>query len=166
MSEYWISQGRKMCTYCKCWTADNKASINFHEQGKNHKENVKKKLDELRKRGLEDAKRKQTEVSDMEKIEKAALASLQRDIASNPTMASTYGIAEDKLDAVQQAIAAKNSSSATSKSIGNKKTGAATATNSQSKKKTTPKQTVSRQAESSADASNSTVHYSVKLNLY
>lgn len=92
MSEYWISQGRRMCPYCKCWTADNKASINFHEQGKNHKENVTKKLDELRKKGLEDARMRQSEESDMAKIERAALESLKKDLANNSGVSSAYGI--------------------------------------------------------------------------
>lgn len=102
MSEYWVSQGRKMCTYCKCWIADNKASINFHEQGKNHKENVKKKLDELRRKGLSDAKKKAKEMSDMERIEAAALASLKNDLSANPSLAGAYGIAEDKVELVKE----------------------------------------------------------------
>ena len=32
-TEYWKSNTRKFCEYCKCWFADNKASINFHEAG-------------------------------------------------------------------------------------------------------------------------------------
>ncbi|XP_067942112.1 WW domain-binding protein 4-like [Watersipora subatra] len=91
MSEYWVSQGRRMCTYCKCWTADNKASINFHEQGKNHKENVKKKLDELRKKGIEEARKKENEISDLAKIEKAAMESFKKDVANNKNMSNAYG---------------------------------------------------------------------------
>lgn len=107
MSEYWISQGRKMCSYCKCWIADNKASIDFHERGKNHKENVKKKLDELRKKGIKDAKKKQAEVSTLEKIERAALESLKKDISSNSGIADAYGIPESKIEAVKEAIDAR-----------------------------------------------------------
>lgn len=104
MSEYWISQGRKMCTYCKCWIADNKASINFHEQGKNHKENVRKKLDELRKKGLEDARKKEQQTSDLAAIEKAALAAFKQDISADPSMAAQYGISAEKVDAAKSAI--------------------------------------------------------------
>lgn len=167
MSEYWISQGRKMCTYCKCWIADNKASINFHEQGKNHKENVKKKLDELRKKGLEEAKRKQTEQSDMEKIEKAALASLKKDLSSNPTMASAYGISEDKFDTVQKAIASTTSASVPTKNANKKKSdsgknfGSKQPSNSQN-------QTATKRATASniSDSSASTVHYMVGRGAY
>mgnify|MGYP001791552276 CR=1 FL=1 len=99
-----------MCPYCKCWIADNRASINFHEQGKNHKENVKKKLDELRKKGIKDAKAKQAEVSTMAQIERAALESLKKDISSNPGIADVYGIPESKIEAVKEAIDTKISS--------------------------------------------------------
>lgn len=107
MSEYWISQGRRMCTYCKCWTADNKASIAFHEQGKNHKENVKRKLDELRKKGLEDARSKASESSEMEKIEKAALASLKKDLQTDKGMGSAYGLSTDQVNAVTAKLNSK-----------------------------------------------------------
>lgn len=93
-----------MCTYCKCWTADNKASIDFHEQGKNHKENVKKKLDELRRKGIDDSKKRDQEQVDLAMIEKAALQALKRDIASDPSIAASYGISADKVDTVKKAI--------------------------------------------------------------
>ncbi|XP_016420041.1 WW domain-binding protein 4-like [Sinocyclocheilus rhinocerous] len=47
MADYWKSQPRKFCQYCKCWIADNKPSIEFHERGKNHKENVAAKISEV-----------------------------------------------------------------------------------------------------------------------
>lgn len=96
MSEYWVSQGRKMCTYCKCWTADNKASIAFHEQGKKHKEMVKLKLDELRKKGLEDARNKSAEADTMAAIERAAMESFKKDIGnkSGNDVAMAYGSVE------------------------------------------------------------------------
>ena len=47
MSEYWKSNAKKYCDYCKVWISDNKASINIHESGKNHKDNVKAKLEDV-----------------------------------------------------------------------------------------------------------------------
>jgi hypothetical protein len=68
MSEFWKSNAKKYCDYCKVWIADNKAvifitsrislclslvlmfslkSISIHEQGNTHKKNVKQKLDEV-----------------------------------------------------------------------------------------------------------------------
>uniref|UniRef100_A0A673NBG1 WW domain-binding protein 4-like n=1 Tax=Sinocyclocheilus rhinocerous TaxID=307959 RepID=A0A673NBG1_9TELE len=52
MADYWKSQPRKFCQYCKCWIADNKPSIEFHERGKNHKENVAAKISEVRQEDL------------------------------------------------------------------------------------------------------------------
>ena len=67
-SEYWKSNAKKYCDYCKTWIADNKAvniyeylilqnnqsipivfvkSIAIHESGKNHKEKVNEKLKEV-----------------------------------------------------------------------------------------------------------------------
>jgi hypothetical protein len=47
MSEYWKSNAKKYCDYCKVWISDNKASINIHESGKNHKDSVKAKLEDV-----------------------------------------------------------------------------------------------------------------------
>lgn len=40
MTEYWKSNPRKFCPQCKVWITDNKISVQFHESGKKHKENV------------------------------------------------------------------------------------------------------------------------------
>uniref|UniRef100_UPI00358E071A WW domain-binding protein 4 n=1 Tax=Myxine glutinosa TaxID=7769 RepID=UPI00358E071A len=80
MSEFWKSQPRKFCDFCKCWFGDNKPSIDFHERGKNHQENVKRKLDEIRRRGTEQAKLKATREQDFASMEKAAEAAYQRDL--------------------------------------------------------------------------------------
>lgn len=130
MSEYWVSQGRKMCTYCKCWTADNKASINFHEQGKNHKENVRLKLDELRKKGLEDARKKETEISDLAKIEKAAMAAYKKDMLESDGAAKGYGT--PKIAVKDEAVVSKTVPAAVTKTVPAAVTGASKAVPSKS----------------------------------
>lgn len=55
-ADYWKSQGRKFCDFCKCWIADNKPSIEFHEGGKKHKENVAKRLKEIHRNSAKNAK--------------------------------------------------------------------------------------------------------------
>lgn len=55
-ADYWKSQGRKFCDFCRCWIADNKPSIEFHEGGKKHKENVSKRLKEIHKNSAKQAK--------------------------------------------------------------------------------------------------------------
>ncbi|XP_062613986.1 WW domain-binding protein 4-like [Saccostrea cucullata] len=92
MSEYWKSQPRKFCEYCKCWITDNKPSVDFHEKGKKHQENVKRKIDEVRKKGITDAKKKEELEDDIQKMEKAALEAFKKDLASDPELAAKYGV--------------------------------------------------------------------------
>ncbi|XP_048775808.1 WW domain-binding protein 4-like [Ostrea edulis] len=92
MSEYWKSQPRKFCEYCKCWITDNKPSVDFHEKGKKHQENVKRKIDEVRKKGITDAKKQEKLEDDLEKMEKAALEAFKKDLASDPELAAKYGV--------------------------------------------------------------------------
>lgn len=68
-ADYWKSQTRKFCDYCKCWLADNKPSIEFHENGKKHKENVEKKLKEIRKKSIKESKQQQKFDDDIKKME-------------------------------------------------------------------------------------------------
>ncbi|CAL1288442.1 unnamed protein product [Larinioides sclopetarius] len=83
MSEYWKSLPRKYCDICKCWFADNKASIEFHERGKRHQENAAKRIQDIQKRGIKDFKKQKKLEEDMEKIERAALAAYQKDLQNN-----------------------------------------------------------------------------------
>ncbi|XP_013413152.1 WW domain-binding protein 4 [Lingula anatina] len=92
MADYWKSNPRKFCEYCKCWIADNKPSIDFHEKGKRHKENVEKKIDELRKKGVADAKKKQFEEDAFKEMELAALEAFKKDLIDNPDLAKQYGV--------------------------------------------------------------------------
>ncbi|XP_015924522.1 WW domain-binding protein 4 [Parasteatoda tepidariorum] len=80
MSEYWKSLPRKFCDICKCWFADNKASIDFHERGKRHQENAAKRIQDIQKRGIKEAKKQKKLDDDMAKIERAALAAFKKDL--------------------------------------------------------------------------------------
>ena len=40
MTEYWVSQARHWCEYCKIFINGSKPSIAFHENGRKHKEIV------------------------------------------------------------------------------------------------------------------------------
>ncbi|XP_042888447.1 WW domain-binding protein 4-like [Penaeus japonicus] len=86
MSEYWKSNPRKFCDFCKCWIADNKPSVEFHERGKRHKENVQIRLAEMGKKGREDFEAKQNEVDFLKQMEEAALKAYKSDIEQNPDM--------------------------------------------------------------------------------
>ncbi|MEQ2263214.1 WW domain binding protein 4, partial [Xenotaenia resolanae] len=79
-ADYWKSQPRKFCQYCKCWIADNKPSVEFHERGKNHKENVAAKISEIKKKSIEKAKKEERMSKDFAAMEEAALKAYEEDL--------------------------------------------------------------------------------------
>ncbi|KAI1899575.1 hypothetical protein AGOR_G00063190 [Albula goreensis] len=80
MADYWKSQPKKFCQYCKCWIADNKPSIEFHERGKNHKENVAAKIAEIKKKSIDKAKQEDRMSKEFAAMEEAALKAFQADL--------------------------------------------------------------------------------------
>lgn len=44
-----MSQGNKWCDFCKIFLSNNPATIRNHELGQRHKDNVAKKLNDMRK---------------------------------------------------------------------------------------------------------------------
>ncbi|XP_063282030.1 WW domain-binding protein 4 isoform X1 [Pelobates fuscus] len=80
MADYWKSQPKKFCTYCKCWIADNKPSVEFHERGKNHKENVTKKISEIKQRSMDKAKQDAKMSKEFAAMEEAALKAYEEDL--------------------------------------------------------------------------------------
>uniref|UniRef100_A0A8D3AYP0 WW domain-binding protein 4 n=1 Tax=Scophthalmus maximus TaxID=52904 RepID=A0A8D3AYP0_SCOMX len=80
MADYWKSQPRKFCQYCKCWIADNKPSRDFHERGKNHKENVAAKISEIKKKSMDKAKQEEKMSKEFAAMEDAAMKAYQEDL--------------------------------------------------------------------------------------
>ncbi|XP_019385386.1 PREDICTED: WW domain-binding protein 4 [Crocodylus porosus] len=80
MADYWKSQPKKFCDYCKCWIADNRPSIEFHERGKNHKENVAKRISEIKKKSLEKAQEEEKMSKEFAAMEEAALKAYEEDL--------------------------------------------------------------------------------------
>ncbi|XP_044526545.1 WW domain-binding protein 4 [Gracilinanus agilis] len=80
MADYWKSQPKKFCDYCKCWIADNRPSVEFHERGKNHKENVAKRISEIKQKSLEKAKEEEKTSKEFAAMEAAALKAYQEDL--------------------------------------------------------------------------------------
>ncbi|XDV35143.1 hypothetical protein PO909_005145 [Leuciscus waleckii] len=80
MADYWKSQPKKFCQYCKCWIADNKPSVEFHERGKNHKENVAAKIAEIKKKSVAKAKQEQKMSKEFAAMEEAALKAYEEDL--------------------------------------------------------------------------------------
>lgn len=81
-ADYWKSNDRKFCDFCKCWIADNKPSIAFHEGGKKHKANVERKLNEISKKSAQDEKIKQKMDYDIRRMEEAAYKAYANDVAN------------------------------------------------------------------------------------
>ncbi|XP_048054689.1 WW domain-binding protein 4 isoform X2 [Megalobrama amblycephala] len=80
MADYWKSQPKKFCQYCKCWIADNKPSVEFHERGKNHKENVAAKIEEIKKKSVAKAKQEKKMSKEFAAMEEAALKAYEEDL--------------------------------------------------------------------------------------
>ena len=80
MASYWKSQPRKFCEVCKCWLGDNKASIEFHERGKSHQEKKRKQLDQIRKKGVQQAKDNAKAGTYLKKMEEAAKRKYLQDL--------------------------------------------------------------------------------------
>ncbi|XP_078088207.1 WW domain-binding protein 4 [Mustelus asterias] len=79
-ADYWKSQPKKFCDYCKCWIADNKPSVEFHERGKNHQENVTRRISEIKKKSLEKAKDEERKAKEFAEMENAAMKAYQEDL--------------------------------------------------------------------------------------
>lgn len=73
MTEYWQSQARKFCDFCKCWIADQKVSIEFHENGKRHQQAVKDRLRDIGQKGARDERKTAKEELWMKQIEQQAM---------------------------------------------------------------------------------------------
>ncbi|KAF9644601.1 hypothetical protein BDM02DRAFT_3150104 [Thelephora ganbajun] len=82
MSEYWVSNKKYYCTYCKIYIADDAPSRQQHENGLRHKGNKERfvrglyKTSEKRKHDLEEEKR------EMMRIDQAAQAAFAQDVGS------------------------------------------------------------------------------------
>uniref|UniRef100_A0A3B3ZUA6 Matrin-type domain-containing protein n=1 Tax=Periophthalmus magnuspinnatus TaxID=409849 RepID=A0A3B3ZUA6_9GOBI len=90
MADYWKSQPRKFCQYCKCWIADNKPSIDFHERGKNHKENVAAKISEIKKKSIQKAKQDEKASKQFAAMEEAAMKAYEKDLKRMEREAGLY----------------------------------------------------------------------------
>jgi WW domain-binding protein 4 len=85
MTDFWKSGERHFCTFCKCWLAGNKISINLHESGNHHKSMVKAKLEQLRKANIEKERQDKQMNETLGKMELAAHESYRRDMVAQAT---------------------------------------------------------------------------------
>lgn len=82
MTEYWVSQGNKWCDFCKIYISNNPSSIRNHDLGQRHKENVQKKLADMRKENAAKEKEHKETARALEQIEAKAKRSYQKDLAN------------------------------------------------------------------------------------
>ncbi len=67
--QYWVSQGKKWCEYCKVFIANNATSLRNHEIGQRHKKSMTEKLAQIRKDNVAKEKEKQQAQKEQERIE-------------------------------------------------------------------------------------------------
>ncbi|KAF8013678.1 hypothetical protein BT93_I1515 [Corymbia citriodora subsp. variegata] len=82
MTEYWVSQGNKWCDFCKIFISNNPATIRNHELGQRHKDNVAKKLNDMRKEKAAKDKEQKEAARAIQQIEAKAKRSYQKDVAN------------------------------------------------------------------------------------
>ncbi|KAL9971492.1 hypothetical protein ACROYT_G017662 [Oculina patagonica] len=112
MAEYWKSQPKKLCEFCKCWITDNKASVEFHERGKKHKENVQKRIEEVQKKGKEVSQAQKQLKMDLAAIEAAALKAYQKDLNIEPSKSKAESTSESTINTQTNETCSKGESTA------------------------------------------------------
>jgi len=80
MSEFWVSQGRVYCEFCKCWYADNKVEKETHERGSKHQELKTKALASIRKISEWNAKEQDKIECFLAEADRAAREAYKRDL--------------------------------------------------------------------------------------
>ncbi|KAI9323550.1 hypothetical protein BX666DRAFT_74592 [Dichotomocladium elegans] len=75
MADFWVSAQRHWCKYCKKYIANNKPSLDIHNNGRTHKENVERFLREVYKDGRQKKEDELEKLKELERIEKAAIQS-------------------------------------------------------------------------------------------
>eukprot|EP00873_Tetraselmis_striata_P006059 jgi/Tetstr1/426323/TSEL_016638.t1 len=80
MTEFWVSQKRFWCEFCKVWLNDTASARATHENGMKHQDAVAKKLREMRHKG--DAEKKEKELLDRtwKSIEEKAKKQYEEDL--------------------------------------------------------------------------------------
>ncbi|KAG0373157.1 Mismatch repair endonuclease pms2 [Mortierella sp. AD032] len=88
-SEYWKSNAKFFCRFCKIYITDNKSTRNIHDQGSKHKENVERFLRETNQRGRDREAESARMDKQMDAIEKAAMKQYQLDVEAGLVQLST-----------------------------------------------------------------------------
>ncbi|XP_971546.2 WW domain-binding protein 4 isoform X2 [Tribolium castaneum] len=89
MADYWVSQNRKYCEFCKCWITDNKPSVDFHEKGRRHQENVKKRLRNITKQSNQVQRTTTKTDATIKLMEVAAMEAYKKDMETGGDLSSS-----------------------------------------------------------------------------
>ena len=117
MTEYWVSQARHWCEYCKIYINGSKSSIAFHEQGRKHKEIVELFLKDMRKRNRERKIERQDLDRELAKIERDAAKAYQQQDNAGQRPRQAVGRRGSPSSATWASRYAKNSARASSRSV-------------------------------------------------
>ncbi|XP_020798939.1 WW domain-binding protein 4 isoform X2 [Drosophila serrata] len=115
MTEYWKSNERKFCDFCKCWLSDNKASVAFHESGKRHKLNVAKRITDISRSSEKSERERQKMDAEIRKMEEAAMKSYAQDVHAHGDMTAR------SINTVMRATAAAASSASERNGVGSQR---------------------------------------------
>eukprot|EP00743_Colponemidia_sp_Colp-15_P002722 GILK01002948.1.p2 GENE.GILK01002948.1~~GILK01002948.1.p2 ORF type:complete len:133 (+),score=26.49 GILK01002948.1:183-581(+) len=78
MTEYWVSQAKHWCPYCKIFINGSKSSVSAHDQGLKHKDSMNRFLKESRKKDKEKHHEDADVMKQLREIEKAAYTSFKQ----------------------------------------------------------------------------------------
>ncbi|XP_055592387.1 WW domain-binding protein 4 [Uranotaenia lowii] len=96
MADYWKSNDRKYCDFCQCWIADNKSSVQFHESGRRHKQNVQKRLSDITRNSYKAQKEQSKVDADLKKMNDAAMKAYMQDISAGADISSRLALEEQQ----------------------------------------------------------------------
>uniref|UniRef100_A0A182SRF7 WW domain-binding protein 4 n=1 Tax=Anopheles maculatus TaxID=74869 RepID=A0A182SRF7_9DIPT len=101
-ADYWKSNERKYCDFCKCWIADNKSSVQFHENGKRHQMNVQKRISDISRNSYK-AQQEQNKIdAELKKMNDAAMKAYMLDISSGADISSRELCDKQKLEQISE----------------------------------------------------------------
>lgn len=118
MADYWKSNDRKYCDFCQCWIADNKPSIQFHESGRRHKQNVQKRITDISRNSYKAQKEQNKVDAEMRKMNDAAMKAYMQDISAGADISSRALAEQQKAEAAAAAAAVADAEPAAGPSVG------------------------------------------------
>ncbi|CAD7703735.1 unnamed protein product [Ostreobium quekettii] len=86
MTEYWKSNPMYWCQICKVWLQDNVTARSNHERGRRHKENLAKKLRDMRKTADDQITERERVDATLKTIEAKAQAQYEADLKEQATI--------------------------------------------------------------------------------